>query len=123
MICNLQLPIAILKSTPNANEGTIFPRFKLVDQFGENVDLYDFALNGRLIILELSTAWCQPCRNLASWMTFGDLKVTQSRMWRDEYSVIKSLIDEDRVYFINIQLTLVFYLLLPFIYLPSSSNC
>ena len=85
------------------NEGTIFPRFKLVDQFGENVDLYDFALNGRLIILELSTAWCQPCRNLASWMTFGDLKVTQSRMWRDEYSVIKSLIDEDRVYFINIQ--------------------
>ncbi len=85
------------------NKGTIFPRFNLLDQYGESVDLYDFALQDRLIIIELSTAWCQPCRNLASWLTFGDLKVTQSRMWKNDYSVIKKLIEQDKVYFINIQ--------------------
>ena len=85
------------------NKGTIFPRFNLVDQYGENVDLYDFGMQDKLIVVELSTAWCQPCRNLASWLTFGDLKVSQSRMWKNDYSIVKNLIEQEKVYFINIQ--------------------
>lgn len=83
--------------------GTIFPRFKLMDQFGEEVDLYDFAGHGKLIIIEMSTGWCAPCQKLAAWLTDDDLSVTSHKWWKEEYSIIKELVDEQKIFFINIQ--------------------
>ena len=40
------------------NTGTVFPRYKLTDQYGEVVDLYDFAGHGKMIVIEFSTSWC-----------------------------------------------------------------
>ena len=84
-------------------EGTIFPRYKLMDQYGEEVDIYDFAGHGKLIVIEFSTSWCNPCRQLASFFTYGDEEVFKNRWWKPEYEIIKELIHNDRIYFINIQ--------------------
>jgi len=83
--------------------GTIFPQFKLMDQFGEEVDLYDFAGHGKLIVLEMSTAWCAPCQKLAAWLTDNDLAVTNHKWWKEEYNIIRDLVNDQKVFFITIQ--------------------
>ena len=83
--------------------GTIFPQFKLTDRFGEEVDLYDFAGHGKLIVIEMSTAWCRPCQQLAAWLTDNDLSVTNHKWWKEEYNIIRDLVIEKKIFFINIQ--------------------
>ena len=85
-------------------EGDIFPRYKLTDQYGEEVDLYDFANHEKMILIELSTSWCAPCRKLASWLVYDDMSITENRAWKSEYGIIKELIERDQIYFINIQI-------------------
>jgi thiol-disulfide isomerase/thioredoxin len=41
------------------------PRFQLQDQYGEIVDLYDFAGQGKYVLLDLSGDWCGYCHELA----------------------------------------------------------
>jgi len=85
-------------------EGTIFPRYKLMDQYGEVVDIYDFAGHNKMIIVEFSTSWCQPCRDFSAWLAFDDMDVISHQFWKEEYAIIKRLIKEEKVYFINIQI-------------------
>jgi thiol-disulfide isomerase/thioredoxin len=43
--------------------GDVIPDFRLVDQFGDEVSLWQF--HTRLIVVDISTMWCGPCRELA----------------------------------------------------------
>ncbi len=53
---------------PSAAVGVRFKRFTLVDQFGDMVDLYDFAKQGKPVVIDVSAEWCPPCNDLAAWM-------------------------------------------------------
>lgn len=44
------------------------PRLVTFDQFGDTVDLYDFAHAGAPVVLDLSALWCQPCQDVAAWL-------------------------------------------------------
>lgn len=48
--------------------GAVMPHFVAYDQFGEQVDLYDFALHGRPVVIDLSAIWCDACKDLAQWL-------------------------------------------------------
>jgi peroxiredoxin len=41
--------------------------FRLVDQFGETVSLWQFY--GSVVLLDISTMWCRPCQQIASEVT------------------------------------------------------
>jgi thiol-disulfide isomerase/thioredoxin len=45
--------------------GELLLRDQLLDQFGDMVDLYDFAGQGKYIAIDLSAMWCGPCHQLA----------------------------------------------------------
>ena len=84
-------------------KGTVLPRFQMIDQFGQLVDIYDFAGHNKYILIELSAAWCKPCNQLSSWLTYNDLECTRQVWWKSDYVKIKSLIESGEVIMINIQ--------------------
>ena len=82
-------------------KGDLMPRFNAIDQFGENVDLYDFANQGKMILLELSAAWCSPCNDLASWITTNDQKIRENPWWNDRYLPIRDMIKNEEIFLVN----------------------
>ncbi len=60
---------AALDAPPSeaAAPGAVVPRFRLRDQHGDLVDLYDFA-DGRPLLLDLSGRWCGWCHALAEFV-------------------------------------------------------
>ncbi len=44
-------------------EGQVVPEFRLPDQNNEEVSLWQFY--GQVVVLDVSTMWCAPCRQLA----------------------------------------------------------
>lgn len=55
--------------------GDVAPDFRLVDQFGDTVSLWQF--HGQVVLLDVSTMWCAPCQQLAehteeTWQHYRD---------------------------------------------------
>lgn len=48
--------------------GAVVPHFVGFDQFGQKVDLYDFALHGHPVVLDMSAFWCDACKDMAHWL-------------------------------------------------------
>jgi len=82
-------------------KGDLIPRFEALDQFGESVDLYDFANQGKMILIELSAAWCKPCSDLANWLATNNQKITENLWWKDRYLPIRNMIENDEIFIIN----------------------
>lgn len=64
----------------SADTGTVAPRYMGIDQFGQEVDLYDFAHQGKPIVIDQSSFTCVPCRSLAGWLA-GQEDVYVSEEW------------------------------------------
>ncbi len=50
-------------------EGDVLGRLVGPDQFGDNVEVYDFAYQGKYILLDVSTSWCGYCEELSKFLT------------------------------------------------------
>lgn len=77
--------------------GEQIPRFVLEDQFKEQVDLYDFALDGRPIVIDRSGVWCSWCREMAAL-----LDGQAYTLWDPEYERLAELVDDGDIYWITI---------------------
>lgn len=48
-----------------AKEGRTLPNFVYVDQFGQEVSIYDYAGHGKPVVVDASAEWCSYCQELA----------------------------------------------------------
>ena len=73
--------------------GDRMPNYIAVDQFGDSVNLYDFAGLGKKVVLDMGTEYCGPCKAIASYLSTNDQSnLIWSRggyypWWKEEYSV------------------------------------
>ncbi|MDP6945413.1 MAG: thrombospondin type 3 repeat-containing protein [Myxococcota bacterium] len=83
--------------------GTRFPRHIGVDQYGDMVDLYDFAGEGKVIVLDMATGWCQPCKELMRWFIDpDDLEVKENPWWSDAFLPVRDLVLSGQVRWITV---------------------
>jgi hypothetical protein len=86
-----------------AATGNRIPRFRGVDQFGELVDLYDYANHGVPVAVDLSTHWCAPCKAMAGWISTGDVSLVAGYVWwKDEYLIVRELVETGQIYWVTI---------------------
>lgn len=76
--------------------GEQFPRFKMKDQFGDKVDIYDFSGHGKYIVLDMSAQWCPPCQNLAAWLD------NMNDDYEDSLPGLRKQVRQEEVYWITV---------------------
>ena len=81
--------------------GWVFPRVKTLDQHNQEVDLYDFANQGKPVLIEMSTGWCGPCQQLANWLMTGDETIKEKPWWDDKFERVRALHDEGKFQWIS----------------------
>jgi thiol-disulfide isomerase/thioredoxin len=59
-------------ASPTAGLGERFRRWRLRDQYGEAVDLYDFAGHGAPVVIDVAGMWCAPCQAVAAMLAGED---------------------------------------------------
>ena len=83
--------------------GDMFPRFAWTDQFGETVDIYDYANDsGVPIILDLSGVWCYWCNEVAKWLEHDNSALDDSYGSQDWFQEIPGLVDSGDVLWVTV---------------------
>ena len=83
--------------------GTVLPHFMGVDQYGDTVDLYDFAGQGKLVVLDVGTIFCAPCKGLAAFFATADpCHMDPYAWWNDSYESILPMIESGEILWITI---------------------
>ncbi|MCP4895231.1 MAG: hypothetical protein GY911_15640 [Actinomycetales bacterium] len=90
-----------------AGEGVVVPHYRAIDQFGDEVDLYDFAGHDRQIVLDVGTWFCGPCKSLAGFLATGDTtEMDELGWWNEDFVVIRELIQTGELYWVTVLFSL-----------------
>ena len=83
-------------------EGSIVPRFKGIDQFGEEFDLYDLANQGKPILIEIGSTTAQACQDFSACRSHQSDDVVERKWWKSKFSRLRDLIDNKEILWVNI---------------------
>ena len=82
--------------------GITIPRFKGIDQFGEIVDIYDFANQGKNILIEIGSAGATPSQELSAWRSYLHEDVKRRKWWKEKFEKMHEIIDNGEVLWIHV---------------------
>tara|TARA_Y100001970_G_scaffold290809_1_gene425829 strand:- start:840 stop:1592 length:753 start_codon:yes stop_codon:yes gene_type:complete len=82
--------------------GSIVPRFRGVDQFGDIFDLYDLAGQGKPILLEIGSGSAKAAKHLSAWRSHISDEATKQKWWKSKFHKVRDLIDNHDIYWVHI---------------------
>lgn len=82
--------------------GGIIPNLDGIDQFGETVQLYDFAGLGVPVLIDLSPEWCAPCHALAEWLEGDEDRLVDMPWWNPDWAGIPDLVATGQILWITV---------------------
>jgi len=86
-----------------ADVGSPIPAYSAVDQYGDTVDLYDFANRGVYTVIDMGTIWCEPCQGMAAYLSDGDVAHVEEYAWWDEsYVGLHEMVEDGELQWITI---------------------
>jgi thiol-disulfide isomerase/thioredoxin len=77
-------------------EGDTIGLFYAYDQFGEAVNLYDFAGQGKHVIIDIGADWCAPCNSMARW-----LEGEENSSYED-YESVREAVENGDIYWVSV---------------------
>ena len=103
-----QIPDPGWESVPQT--GSVMPNFTAIDQYGNEIQLYDLAMEGKPIILDVGTWFCEPCKSLAWYLSTGstgecpyaDTILGELGWWNEDYEITKALVDEGVIRWVTV---------------------
>ena len=80
--------------------GSTFGRFRGMDRFGEDVDLYDFMSQDRLVVIDgaAALAGCAPCKAVSQWLAGG----ADSAQLEPRFGEVRAAIDAGEISWITV---------------------
>jgi hypothetical protein len=89
--------------------GELLPRLKAYDQYGDLVDIYDLMGQGRMVVLDVGTWFCDPCKAMAAYFSSGEIShmeefcdTVPACWWKETYSEVLDLINNDQIYWVTV---------------------
>ena len=80
------------------NEGDPLAYFTFLDSNGDMVDIYDFADQGKPIMIDIAAMWCQPCQGISKWLA----GISDPYHWQDTAPHIRDAVQNGDVYWVTI---------------------
>jgi thiol-disulfide isomerase/thioredoxin len=77
--------------------GMKVPRIQGWDQYGDMVDLYDFAGIDRPLLIDISAYWCGPCKAMSAYITGG----ADDYGWSEYFPSLPGLIEDGSIQWIT----------------------
>ncbi len=81
-----------------ASIGEMMARFTMMDQYGDDFDLYDLAGWDKPILLDVSAVWCPPCNGLSSWLSGG----ADEYQFGTSYPNVKPMVDDGDIFWVTV---------------------
>jgi hypothetical protein len=78
--------------------GKTIARLVARDQFGDRVDLYDFARHGKKVVIDLSAVWCAPCKDLGAWLEGEPSNLDD----KPEFAAIPDLVRSGEIFWLTV---------------------
>ena len=83
-------------------KGAVVPRFRAIDQFGDEFDLYDLANQGKPILLEIGNASASACRYFSAWRSHVSDDAIKQKWWKNKFKKVRNLIDNKEIYWVHV---------------------
>ncbi|MDP7114847.1 MAG: hypothetical protein QGH45_22935 [Myxococcota bacterium] len=81
-----------------ASIGELMARIQMMDQYGDEFDLYDLSGQGKPIVLDISATWCPPCQALSSWLAGGP----DSAAFQTYYPNVRQMVDDGDIQWVTV---------------------
>ena len=78
--------------------GEPIAQIQLMDQHGDDFDLYDLAGLGKPIVLDISAEWCPPCQALSSWLAGGP----DQAGFETYYPNVRAMVDNGDMFWVTV---------------------